>query len=427
MKKHWFLILLCGTSCKKLKKRCFFAFMRTLYKMSRKTRKNYMLSNTFCGTSCKTSSKKRCFFVFFFFANFVQNVSKNVKKTHVVSHFLWDVVQKAIKKRCFSHFLQKLWTKCLEKREKTQFYWHFLWERCAKSSENTVCFFAFFANFVQSVTWKTWKKITVISHFLWERRCKKLKKRMFFAFFANYVQSLLKNMKKHWNNMIKQHDKNVKKHCFLPLFVWRRRVKSFKNAVISLFLRTLYKVSRETWKKNTVFSHFLRDRRAKCSKNAVYSHFLRTLHKVPRKTWKNTVFSHFLRYVAQKARKMLFFRIFGQFRMNCLEKRGKTRFSHTFCGMSRQKLKNGVFCIFIANIVQRVLKNVKEHCFHTLFAERRAKSSKNAVFLHFWPISYELPRKTWKTLFSHTFCGTSCKKLKKRSFSHFLQTLYKVP
>ena len=74
------------------------------------------------------------------------------------------------------------------------------------------------------------KKITVFSHIL-RNVAQDDRRTLFITLFANYVQSVLKNMKKHWNNMIKQHDKNMKKHFFLTHFE-DRRVKSLKNTVI---------------------------------------------------------------------------------------------------------------------------------------------------------------------------------------------------
>ena len=50
---------------------------------------------------------------------------------------------------------------------------------------------------------------------------------------------------------------------------------------------------------------------------------MRTLYKVSRKTWKNTVFLHFLQDIVQKAKKTLFFAFFANFLQSALEKREK--------------------------------------------------------------------------------------------------------
>ena len=179
----------CETSSKKLKKRCFSHFLRTLFKVSRKTWKKTLFSHTFFGTSSK-KLKKRCFFAFL--ANYAQSVSKNVKK-HCFLTLFAERRAKSSKYAEFSHFLRTLY----------------------------------------KVSWKTWKK-TVLSYFLQNIA---QKKRCSFTFFANFVQSVSQ--------------KTGKKQCFLTLFV-DRRAKSSKNVLFSHFLRTLYKVSRKTW-KNTVF------------------------------------------------------------------------------------------------------------------------------------------------------------------------------
>ena len=131
---------------------------------------------------------------------------------------------------------------------------------------------------------------------------------------------------------------------------------------------------------------------------------MRTLYKVSRKTWKNTVFSHFLMNVAQKAQKTLFFRIFCELCTKCLEKREKTLFSHTFWWTSRKKLKKQLFYPhFLRTLYKVSRKTWKKHCFLTLFDERRAKSSKNAVFRIFRELCTKCLEKREKTLFSHTF------------------------
>ena len=114
------------------------------------------------------------------FTNFVQSVSKNLKKK-LFSHTFCGTSCKKLKKRCFFRIYCELCTKCLEKREKN----------------------------------------TVFSHFL-QGIVQKAQKRCFFAFFANFVQSV---------------SKNVKKHCFLTLFEGHR-AKSSKNAFFSYICRS---------------------------------------------------------------------------------------------------------------------------------------------------------------------------------------------
>ena len=116
VKKHCFLTLFGERRAKSSKNDIFSRFLRTLYKVSRKTLKKTLFSHTFWGTSRK-KLKKRCFSAFF--ANFVQSASKNVKNT-VFSHLLLNVTQKAQKTLFFSHFLRIL-CKASRKTWKTLF------------------------------------------------------------------------------------------------------------------------------------------------------------------------------------------------------------------------------------------------------------------------------------------------------------------
>ena len=59
---------------------------------------------------------------------------------------------------------------------------------------------------------------------------------------------------------------------------------------------------------------------------------------------------------------------------------------------------------------------MEKHCFLTLFAESRSRSSKNFVFF----LHTKFLEKREKTLFSHTFWRTSHDKLKKRYFFRFI-------
>ena len=228
---------------------------------------------------------------------------------------------------------------------------------------------------------KTWKQcfLTLFA----ERRAKSSKNAVFFAFFAKFVQSVSKNVKKLFS-----HDfcwalrKNLKKRCFFRIFCE---------------LRTKCLEKRE----KTLFPHTFGKRRAKRSKNAVFCIFCETLNKVSRNTWKKHCFLTLLENVVQKGQKKLFFIFFGKLWTVCLRKRENTLFSHTFWETSRKKLKKTPF---FANFVQSVSKNVKKHCILTLFGERRAKSSKNAVFRIFCELCSKCLEKREKTLYFHNFC-----------------------
>ena len=119
----------------------------------------------------------------------------------------------------------------------------------------------------------------------------------------------------------------------------------------------------------------------------------------------------------QKAQKTLFFAFFANFVQSASKNIEKTLFSHTFCGTSRNKFEERCFFAFLANFVQSVLKNRKKHCFLTLFVSLCTKFAKNEKKQRF--LSTKCLEKREKTLFSHTFCATSCKKLKKRCFFAF--------
>ena len=143
-----------------------------------------------------------------------------------------------MKKHCFltlfgEHNAESSKNAVFRKREKTVFC-HTFWETSRKKLKKRH-FFAFFANFVQSVS-KNVKK-TLFPHTFWGTSRKKLKKRCFSAFFVNFVQSV---------------SKNVKKHCFLTVF-GERRAKSSKNAVFRIFCELCSKCLEK--REKTLFSH----------------------------------------------------------------------------------------------------------------------------------------------------------------------------
>ena len=181
--------------------------------------------------------------------------------------------------------------------------------------------------------------------------------------------------------------------------------------------------------KNTVSSQFLGNVAEKTQKTFFFSTFLRTLYKVSWKTWKNT---HTFCITSRK--KTLFLRTLTK----CPKRREKnTFFSHFLRNVAQKKPKKRCFFAFLANYAQSVSKNEKIHCFLKLFVERRAKTSKNAVFCIFCELCTKCLEKREKKLFSHTFCGTLRKKnaffanfdkvsektWKNTVFSHFLRNV----
>ena len=388
-------------SCKSTKNAVFRNFCELCTMGLEKRKKKHCFLSLFCGTSCKIL-KKRCFSTFF--ANLVRSVSKNVKNT-VSSHFLKNIVQIAQKTLLFAFYMN--FVQSVSKNVKKYCFLHILMS-IVQRAQKTLFILAFLENFVQCVS-KNVKKHCFLSLFD-EHRAKSLKKRIFSTFCANFVQKVLKIVKIHcflhslmsivqrssknavfflhfWRTLYKVSRKTWKKHCFLTLFA-EHHAKSSKNTVFRIW-QTLYTCVLKNVKIHCFLTLF-DEHRAKRSKNAVFPHFLRTLYKVSRKTWKNTVFSHLLRNIMQKAQKTLFLH-------------------------------------FLANFVQCVFKNVKKHCFLTLFAEHHAKSSKNAGFCILWEPCTMCLEKREKTLFSHTFWWTSCKIAQKtRFFPQFLRILYKV-
>ena len=112
-----------------------------------------------------------------------------------------------------------------------------------------------------------------------------------------------------------------------------------------------------------------------------------------------TQFSHTFRGTTTKISKTLFFNIFCELCTKCLEKRERTLFSHTLCITSRKKT---LFLNFFCELCTKCLEKREKTRFFTLFAERRVKSSKNAVFSYSMRTLYKVSRKTWKnTVFSH--------------------------
>ena len=143
---------------------------------------------------------------------------------------------------------------------------------------------------------------------------------------------------------------------------------------------------------------------------------MRTLYKASRKTWKTLFFHTFSERHANNS-KIAVFRILWELCTEGLENVKNTVLCTLF---EEHRIQTAQKCCFFA-----FTKEAKKHCFLTLFAESRAKRSRNAFFLHFMRTLYKVTRKTWKTLFLILFCGTSCRKLK-NVFLQFMRTLYKV-
>ena len=280
--------------------------------------------------------KKHCFLTFF-----AERRAKSSKKA-VFSHFLRtsnDVFRKSekhcflalfterrscenIKKRCFC-ILCELCTKFVEKREKALF-----------------------------------------SHNFWGISKKEDRKTLFFRNFAIFVQSF---------------SINVKKHCFLTHL--RNVVPKVKKKCLSDLLRTLYKVSRKTW-KNTVFSHFLGNVVQKAQKTMFFTFTANFVQSVSKNVKKHCFLTLSDKRLAISSNNG-FFRIFANF----VQSFSKDVKKHCFPKLSdvrrAKNLKKRFFFAFFAICVQSVSKNVKKHCFLTLLGEHRAKSSKNAIsFLH---------------------------------------------
>ena len=194
-------------------------------------------------------------------------------------------------KHCIFTFFANF-VKVSKKRGKTLIFHTFRETSCKKAQKR--CFFALL-RILYKVSRKTWKN-TVFTFCGLSRT--NLKKTLFFAFYENFVQSV---------------SKDVKRHCFLTL-ICRTSRKNLKKMLFFRIFEKLckYKLSRRTW-KNTFFSHIFLGMSRKKHKELCFSHFLRTLYKIARITWKNTVFPHFLWDVAQKSQKTLFFTFFANF------------------------------------------------------------------------------------------------------------------
>ena len=149
-------------------------------------------------------------------------------------------------------------------------------------------------------------------------------------------------------------------------------------------------MSRITWKKHCLLTLFA-EGSVKTSRDArsLLAFHANIIYKLSRKTWKNTVFSHSMQ--------------------NAMQKAVKTLFSCVLC-----------------EIITSATKNVRKYCFLKLFAERLAKRSENAVFFHNIGALYKKSRKTWKTLFFHTFSWKVGQKAKRTKFSCILCELCTV-
>ena len=265
-------------------------------------------------------------------------------------------------------FFCEICTECLEKRKKNTVFSDFL--RIVVQKAQNSCFSHLCELCTKSLERR---ENTLFSHTYRGTSCKSSKNAVFCIscskklFFASYAQKTL--FFAYYAN---------KKQCFFAFFA-----------------KSMCSVSENV--KNTVFTHFFSEGRAISSNNAVSCILCGLLTK-------------------------------------CLEKRDKAHFLTLFADHRAKCSKNAV-CSFIANFVQRVSKNVTKHCFLTilrnfvqkalktmffceictksldkreklcfltLFADRRVKSSKNAVFFVFCELCIECLEKRLKTMFSHT-------------------------
>ena len=192
-----------------------FFFCELCTKCSRKTWKKTLFSHTYLRDVVQKAQKNAVFS--HFLRNFVQSVSKNVRENTVFSHFLWNVVQNAHKNFVLWIFCE-LCAKCLEKREKKTLFSHTLLQgRRAKKARKTAVISHIMRSFVQNVS-KNVRKYCFLTLFVGQR-AKAQKKTVFFAFSANFVQSVSKNVK----NTVFSH------------FFWGRHAKSSKTLFFRIF------------------------------------------------------------------------------------------------------------------------------------------------------------------------------------------------
>ena len=260
-------------------------------------------------------------------------------------------------------------------------------------------FFLFFAIFVATKCLEKREK-TVFSLFLWDI-VRKAQKTLLFIFFANFVQNV---------------SKNVKKHCFLSLFV-RHRAKSSKSSIIRIFCELHTKCLEKRLK--TLFSHTF------CGTSRKNLN-LRTLYKVSRKTWKKTLFSHTFCGTSWKKSNIRCFLAFYANFVERVTKKVKNTLSSYLLRIVVQKAKNPLFSCISCELRRKGHGKSDEHSFFHICCETSRKKLKNRCFLAFYAKFVISVTKTWKLLFSHTFCGTLCKKLKNAFFLHFIRILFKM-
>ena len=150
----------------------------------------------------------------------------------------------------------------------------------------------------------------------------------------------------------------MKKHCFLTLF-GEHNAESSKNAVFrkrekTLFCHTFWGTSRKKLKNAIVFRIFC-ELCTKCLEKREKTQFSHNFCWMSRKKLKNRCFSAY----------------FAKLWTKCLSKTWINTVSSHFLGNVAQKAQKTLFFAFFANFVQSVSKNVKKHCFLTLFAECR--------------------------------------------------------
>ena len=155
--------------------------------------------------------------------------------------------------------------------------------------------------------------------------------------------------------------------------------------------------------------------------------FVNFVQSVSKNVEKHYILTLFDEHHAKSYKKKTVFRIIGELSTNCLEKREKTLFSHTFWWTSCRELKKCFFFSqFLWTLYKVSRKTWKKHCFLILFAGHRAKSSKNAIFRIFANFVQSVSKNVKKHCFLTLFAGHRAKSSKNAVCSHFLRTLYKV-
>ena len=126
MKKHLFLSLFVERGAKSSKNGVFRIYCELCTKCLEKPEKKTDFSHFLRNVVQKAQTRQ----FFYFFTNFVQSVSKNVKKTLFSQTFLWNVARKA-QKTLFFGFIAK-YVQSVSKNLKKTLISHTFWETSRK-------------------------------------------------------------------------------------------------------------------------------------------------------------------------------------------------------------------------------------------------------------------------------------------------------